>query len=723
MSDLRSAIGTAAAPAEQPDPNAKLITRDIPEPDESRRALVKRWEKHIQAARKHWDKDFKRMRRNMSFASGKQWPDQKDMDERYRANMIQRIIKTQVASLYAKNPTVVMQRRPRLDFTIWDGRPESIMQAQQIISAAGQAGPEMQSSGNAIAISAMNAAVQQAQALLADFQQGVQRQQLFDKIGKTLVTCAQYYIDESAPGFKLQMKQMMRRARTTGVGYVKLGYQREMDLSERQSAEIADMAERLAVIGRLAADLQDGECDPNSAEAEELRLATAAIQSEPEMVIREGVIFSFPHSTRLIPSISTEKLMGWVGSEWIAEEIMLTPDRVKEVYGVDIGKTFTAYRPLDGSPLQGGEMRRIADRENGLACIWEIYDKDTGMKLVICEGYPDFLEEPGTPPVFIEQFFPYFAITFNDVEDESRLFPDSDVENLTHLQKEYNRSKEARRQHRIANRPLYLSPEGALEEEEEKSLAGYAAHSVIKVRALDKGRPASDLLAPVQKIGVDPNLYETADLFEDMQRVSGNQAANIGGTSASTATESSIAENSREGALGLDSDDLDDMLTSLFRAMSQVMLTNLTAETVKKIAGPGAVWPEMSREDIAAELWLSTKAGSSGRPNAAQDAAKFERLYPLLVQIPGVSPRWLGETAVRIADDDVSIDDAIIDGLPSVLAQNAMAQAAAQPTTGNPATDPSAQGDQGKGNAPAPAKPGGTAQPAYPNKPVGGALQ
>ena len=704
------------------DPTAKLMPRDRPTISPERTALVTRWLADITEARRHWDKAFKRMRRNMQFANGKQWPNQSEQDDRFMVNLIQRVLKQSVASLYAKNPTVIAKRREKLDFLIWDGRPESVQMAQQALAMAQQTAmaSEQAAAGGMMPPEpdpAQMASVQAAAALLADVKQGVDRRNMLDKVGKTLVHCLKYYMDEGQPTFKLSMKQMQRRARTTGVGYVKLGYQRMMELSPEQSGKIADMANRLAAIGRLAADLQDGEVDPHSAEAEELRLATATMQSEPESIIREGLVFSFPHATKIIPSIGTEKLMGWVGSEWVCEEIMLTPDRVKEVYGVDIGSSFKSYRTVAGSP-SGGETRRVADAKGGLACVYEVYDKSTGMQLVVCEGYSDFLKEPGTPEVFIEQFFPYFAVTFNDMEDEGELFPKSDVELLMHIQREYNRANEAKRQHRIANRPLYLSPEGSFEEDEVKSLEGYAAHAVISVRGLKEGRPASDLLAPVQKIGVDPNLYETAGLFEDMQRVSGNAEANLGGTSDTSATQSSIAESSRKGALGLDSDDLDDMLSSLFRACGTVLLTELSTDTVKEIAGIGAVWPELSRMDVAKEISLDVKGGSSGRPNQAQDAANFERVYPLLVQVQGVSPRWLAEKAIKIADEDADLDDAIIDGLPSVIAQNAMAQ----PATGNPATDPTQQG--GRGDDPqGQRQTGNQAQPGYPSGPPGDSPQ
>jgi hypothetical protein len=48
-------------------------------PSRARRA--RRWSSagsDIAAARKHWKPDFERMRRNMRFAGGKQWPNQKE---------------------------------------------------------------------------------------------------------------------------------------------------------------------------------------------------------------------------------------------------------------------------------------------------------------------------------------------------------------------------------------------------------------------------------------------------------------------------------------------------------------------------------------------------------------------------------------------------------------------------------------------------------------------
>ena len=249
---------------------------------------------------------------------------------------------------------------------------------------------------------------------------------------------------------------------------------------------------------------------------------------------------------------------------------------------------------------------------------------------------------------------------------------------------------------------------GALDEGEQKSLAEHAAHDVIALKRMRDGAKPEDILAPVKKAGVDPNLYETESLFNDMLRVSGIQEATLGGSSNGTATEASIAQGSMAGSIGLDSDDLDEMLSRVMRAAGQIMLTHLSEETVKKIAGPGAVWPTYSRLDLMEEVSLEIKAGSSGRPNKAQDAATFERLYPLFLQVPGVNPRWLLEQALRIADDDTDLEDAFIDGLPSITAQNSAKQIA----TGDPESDPNSQGGEG-GNKDRAPTPGGTAKPGF----------
>ena len=119
--------------------------------------------------------------------------------------------------------------------------------------------------------------------------------------------------------------------------------------------------------------------------------------------------------------------------------------------------------------------------------------------------------------------------------------------------------------------------------------------------------------------------------------------------------------------------------------------------------GPGAVWPQLTKAEIAKDLILEIEAGSSGRPNQAQELQNFERLAPMLTSLPGINPIALAKEAIKRLDDRINLDDFIAEGLPSIQSMNS---AKPMPTgMPGPAGGPEAQGPQGANNAPETAPP------------------
>src|SRR3546814_18951850 len=80
----------------------------------------------------------------------------------------------------------------------------------------------------------------------------------------------------------------------------------------------------------------------------------------------------------------------------------------------------------------------------------------------------------------------------------------------------------------------------------------------------------------------------------------------------------------------------------------------------------------LSREDVISEIFLTVKAGSSGRPNKAAEIANRERAFPFIVQLPGSA----GVANAMLTDylDLLEIDhgDAVLEGLPSLVALHAL---------------------------------------------------
>lgn len=666
----------------------KVIDREEPKTDGAKLALITKWTKKIAESKKHHEDVFEAMRENMEYTvtgHSKSWD-----DEKYVANIIQRHINQAVASLYAKNPRAVAKRRTRLEYKIWDGKQESLASATMAL-AQGVPDPN-------------------AMALLQDVQQASQSKDMLDKLSKTLEILFHYYLDEQQPNFKRQMKQTVRRAKTCGVAYVKLGYQRLMEKRPDIASQIADVANQIARIESISADIADDEILEDDPKMEELKILMTELQSKEMVIAREGIVFDFPRATEIIVDKKCRQLNGFVGATFVAHEMAMSCDDIKEVYEKDIGQSYTHYNPDNSGQIV---IREDGKDYDALALVWEVYDKTTGTTFTIVDGYNDYLKEPASPDVELERFWPFFTLSFNDVENEETIYPISDVKLLQPMQDEYNRSRQGLREHRQANRPKYVTGKGRLEEEDKSILSSHPANAILELNALGSGESVDQLLQPMRGIPIDPALYETNSVFEDVLRTVGSQEANLGGTSGATATESSIAENSRGTAVASNIDDLDDMMSEMARSCGQLMLKELDIETVTKIVGPGAVWPEFSREEIADELYLTIRVGSSGRPNKAAELANLERAAPTILQIPGISPIWFArEVLERLDETGLDIDEALIEGIPSMIAQNQLA-GNPQPADGDPQSDPSQQGGKGSGNAPRQNTNDG-AQAAYP---------
>lgn len=685
-------------PGEQP----KAMERETPTPGPARAANVKRWCDRIRSAKKFHEEAFKRMRSDMEFAvlgyDKGEWS-----DDRYTVNIVQRVIGQAVAALYAKNPKAVAKRRPRLEYKLWDGDPQTLMAAMQAAQPQIDPMTGAQAPGDPMAA-----------AMVQEVMQAQQARQMLERQAKTLEILFNYYVSEQEPNFKAQLKQMVRRTKVCGVGYTEVGFQRMLEKRPDITARIADFSMRLARIETLSDDIADGELATDSAEAEQLRTAIAALQEEETIIAREGPVFDFPRSTEIIPDPRTRNLKGWVGTRWLARELAMHPMEIKDVFDKDVGTAYTEYTPDQRDRLMDSMHSEGDEQPRGLACVWKVQDKETGTVFYLCDGYPDYLKEPAAPDVKLETFFDLFPLTFNDIESEREIYPRSDVYLIRHPQNEYNRAREGLREQRHANRPGYVSPVGALEDQDKANLSSHPANAVIELRGLQPGTDVKAILQRLPTAPIDPAQYDVNPQFDDTLRVVGSSESNSFGAAGNdvTATGESIAENSRSLSLASNVDDLDEHLSAVAKATGQVMLLNLTEPTVTEIVGPGAVWPAFTREQVVKEIYLEIKAGSSGRPNQAAELAKRERAMPFLMQMPNLSSTPILRDYLSLLDID--IEEAIIEGLPSIIAQNAMAGRQAPQSNAPPGQNPQEQGDAGGHNAPRGRQDQPGPQPAYP---------
>ena len=701
----------------------------------------------------------------------------------YVANITLNHVQKRVASTYAKNPQAVCRRRPRILSTVWDGTMESLTQAQGVIQQAqqsammgmmglGQAlgmgvpggaeapgmpppgaipgGPMAGAPGGAPAGAPGDATgspgapgpegapgaamppppmpmmpapdeIENAQAIIQDAQSVKQQLTVLNKIARTLEILYEYEVSEQQQPFKSMMKLAVRRAAVAGVGWVRLGFQRVMGQSPDLDSRIATIQTQLNLTERISSDIADGEEQLDGPSAEQLRLTLQSLTGEQDVVVREGLLFTWPKSTAIIPDPRCIQLRDFLGCDWVAEEFLLSVNDIQETYRVDVSKSHSNYEKLDSGTdyerarqawQHGGSVddRGISSGDTELCLVWEFYNRKDGLVYVVCDGYPDFLREPAPPDVYTDRFWPWFAVAFNELP--GTVFPISDVSLIRPMQRELNRSRQGLREHRIANRPTTVYAEGALSEDDIQALRDHPVNALISIAGLQPGQDVKQVLQVLSGAPIDPNLYEVNPIFQDLQRTVGDQEADLGGTSGDTATETSIAASAKAGATGAAIDDLDETLSAIARCSGQILLLNVDEETVKTIVGPGALWPTLSKGEVARDLYLEVRAGSSGRPNQAQEMQNFQQMAPIIMQLPGVKPSFMVKQALQRMDDKVDIDEAVADGLPSITSMNS-GKIPGLPGQG----DPNAQGPQGAMNAPAAPQPNSQSPGAPPPQP------
>lgn len=633
---------------------SEMVDKD-PQKD-SKRAAVKMWLGKVKNAKKKYESDFKRMESDIAFAVGYQRTDQSNLDiDEYTCNLVLRNINQKVAALYARNPTAEFQKRKRLNYQLWDGKMESIQPLAMRVAM----------SMNGIPTQPL---MPQEMALIQDYIQGEQNEAGLDKIGKSLQITYQYQIDEHDPDFKLQMKSLVRRVCTCGVGFVRMSFVREVNniTTEGMGSSITDQAKKL----HLALEQLDKENhDTNSPKNEQIKNLLTSMQASldgqaDQFELAERLSFDFLPPTSIIVDENCRNLKGFVGARFIALEYILPLDEINAYFETDIkpGGDIKLYKG-DGKTeeLNKGEATDESSKPKG--CVIEILDKGTKTHFFVLDGYKDYLQEPAPLDPPVKGFWPVFTLMFNDVESvpggRATIYPPSDVFLMRHPQKEWNRSRESLRRQRNANAAKYLTQKGMLTEADKDKLENAEENAVIEIEGQAPNGDVGKMVTPMEHAPIDPQCYDTAPLVQDILLSVGAQEANLGPPNPKgTATGQSIAEQSRSLGISSNVDDLDDFLSLMAAAGGEMLMQDMSDETFHRIVGPGcAMPPQGQRADFLNQIYLKVAAASSGRPNKMIELQNWQMIAPVL-QAAGANPQFMVRETIKRVDDRLDPQEA-----------------------------------------------------------------
>jgi hypothetical protein len=654
---------------------------DIKAPELLTSNTVKQWTKRIKAAKSHFEKDFKRMRQNMDFAAGIQREGQDTVGggPEYVCNFVNREVQQKVASLYARDPKAIARRRKRMMYSLWDEQPESQWKAKQV---------QLQGQQQMMMTGMPSGELLMAEALLKDIEHGRALEHAIEKVGKTMEYLYQYECDTQQPDFKFQMKQLVRRTVITGVAYVKLTVCEDEDYALTSTGTDDSVSMRKKRIAHIEEGIDSGEIledDPRHERLEELEASIKASKEEGDTYnIEQRLEFDFPTSCSIIVDPRCQCLKGFIGARWVAQQFILPLDDVNAYFESDIKATaeLITYAEDGTEKIKNEPSDNNKDpQEKPLVCLWEVYDITTKSMFFICDGHKDWVQEAKPVVPAIQRFWPIFALTFNDVEvdghTKAHIYPPSDVELMRSSQMEYNRMREELKKHRKNNKPFYLTVKGWLTDHDVEGISDHENSQVVEVEGAPPNGDVENAIKKFDSAPIDPAIYDVQSLLQDVGLAVGtNSQQQQQPQRHVAATPAMIQEQARISGVNSNVDDLDDLLSELARAAGEMMLRVFSLETVKRIAGPGALWPEENREDFLDSIFLDIVASSSGRPNKAVEIANFERIAPVMLQA-GANPWGIIQEAIKRLDDRLEVTDFYPTNPPS-------ATPAAKPKGGGP---------------------------------------
>lgn len=689
MVDRLKAAGQVVATGKLPNPLASA-PRDV-----SGGKLVEELQDWVRSERLFWKPIFDRIREEQKFAAGKQWPtvakSQTDDKDLFVGDVMQQMINRKTSTLYGKNPTPTADLVEKMNYTVWDGRQETIEAAKNLVknlAPIAMQAHEAAQSGQPVPAppDQMMADAMQAKAILEDYEQGMQEKQMLTRVAETASKLVKNQFDAQSPKLIVSGKKLVTRIITSRVGFAKVMYRRDMETLPTQSVNAFGFAERLAALQQKLQELEEEAGHGDSAAAAEARLLAEQIQqeqaSQEPQVADEGVVYDFLLPTSVIVDRRCTSLVDFVGAHRVAHEMIMDVDEAEAKFKCSLRDTGAAiymddgnkgYERLEKSRDDSGQAGKADSTKNGKVCIWSIEDKDTGMSYVVCDGVKDFLKEPDGNEPKVNRFWSIVAATFNAQEvevnypdEDVTIYPRSDVRLAMPMQKDINTAGEGVREHRVANRPGYVGVKSRFagsggQNDLDKLSRPRPAHTVIMMESLNPGEKIAEFIQPLPTLPITPEMYSPSGSTQAMMLATGMQASDIGQQRPDEkATGQNIAAQARATNDESNIDDLDLFFSTIAMMTFEMTIQEMPEETVKRLVGRGATWPSIRRQDLQDQILVQIEAGSMGRPNQMAELNNFKIIGPQLAEYmthAGKDLEPLIKEGVRRLGDKLDVDD------------------------------------------------------------------
>lgn len=432
---------------------------------------------------------------------------------------------------------------------------------------------------------------------------------------------------------KRRMRKQVRGTLTVGFAWLKAAMQIEQITDPIVQSRINDLTDNLAEIDRRMEELKAGgsTCEPEALQREELLMEMRAAQAKLEVQKATGLVLANPRVEDVIVSGDIRELEDYLEAAAITHRTWWRCTDVSATFGIDEEKLAHAQRYTLRGDAAAPLSVQANDQGEWLAVL-EKWDRKAGMVHTWVHGCDYFLRPSAPPDPSSSRFYPFFLMAWNWLDDTR--YPQSDTAQWAPLQDEYNSTRSTQRVHRKRSVPALVTNGAIVGPQDADRLANRDVNEIIALQGVDPNIPVGNLVAELANARMDPAVYDVKPILYDLDVVSGVQeAARQAIKSPKTATEAEIQDSAAQGRTGSRSDEIEAMLEELAVYTLELLLQAYGVEDVIRIAGEGAVWPELTIDELHQLCAIEIRAGSTGKPDTSRRQQTWATLLPVIQPI------------------------------------------------------------------------------------------
>ena len=587
------------------------------EPNQQDQALCKKLMEWNHSVEKFWADDFKIMKANREYLSGKMGYED-DKSGAVRANLCFSTLHALLPHIYARNP----------DISVFPSEGVSQDQIQAIKSLS----------------HSLETAIDRA------------------------------FIEKT--NLKPIAKRCIRGALTTKIAWTKLVYQRDYFNDPVTVNRIEDEQDNIARLEEKIQSLTDPlERVDDEAELLRLKNMVEGLQREIEVPVRQGLSLQRIMPEHLLVDPAIMEIGDILQARRLTHVIPIPMSKAKARFpGVDLSSA-TTYT-WEEMHIEKGESNRAGSTivksgtqgvEDPIVKVYELWDKDDYTVYTMIDGVKEFVKEPMQPESQPERWYPFFPLSFYDVDGQ---FLGLDLITLIReLTDEYNSIRTQQAEHREVSIPTWIADKTT----EQDSLERHKDATLGEIVIVDAGgRPISDVITAAQNPPYNPAIYDTSPILRDVDMMSGlpdAQRSSIGRSK--TLGEAELLNEGLETRTAEMRDNIEAWINDMAIAACEILLQEWTPDQIVKYIGPEAFqsWPmALSKEQVFDKISISIRSGTSGKPNQLKEKQQWAEIMPVINQIQtqilqmsaqGIDVSHIIETlkeTVSRMDDTIDVD-------------------------------------------------------------------